>query len=186
MHTKQVFVMWTAAVLFALATYQLAMAQLPAQPRRLNLGRLLQQIERHALQAEQGCQQGNQQSCWMAQGWVQAYDMVQQAGDDCQQGDREACQILMQAEQLMRGSLGGGAQGPQYPSPSRLKPGRYPQERGGDDPREPADPGVCQKARQDYERCMSEAREALNATPPRFSSGTSLMATCRGFLDLCR
>jgi len=68
MRAKQVLVMWTAAVLFALATYQPAMAQLSAQPRMSNPDRLLQQIERNAMQAEQGCQQGNQPSCWMAQG----------------------------------------------------------------------------------------------------------------------
>ena len=68
MRAKQAFVMWTAAVLFALATYQPAMAQLSAQSRMLNSGRLLQQIERNAMQAEQGCQQGNQPSCWMTQG----------------------------------------------------------------------------------------------------------------------
>jgi hypothetical protein len=141
------------------------------------------------------CSAGDQRAC-LAAPRVQALgNQLAQAQQACVSGYQEACQMLAMAQQHLashmqqRGSMGMPL-GPTMPSgplrPPNLQPGREPRGLGGDDPRVPADPAVCQKAQQDYAKCMSDAREELYADPPRFSSGSSLMATCQRFLESCR
>jgi hypothetical protein len=100
----------------------------------------------------------------------------------CRQGNQKACDYLeLFAKQVLDGEWSFLLDA--KPSSGAPKQ-RSTDEEKADHPEEPrnqVDPAVCHKARQDYERCMQDAREA-----PGLSTAASLRMTCAKFLDLCR
>jgi hypothetical protein len=130
---------------------------------------------------EDRCAAGDESACSLKEELYELGDDLADATEDCRAGDWPSCQTV----KAVRDQLGRPGQAPAAPESGAPRPkprSTTPAARKGGY----ADAATCQKAQVNYEKCMSEAREMLHANPPRFSTGSSLMATCKGFLDLYR
>jgi len=146
---------------------------------------LKQQLAGTIDKLEQRCAAGDESACSLKEELYELGDDLADATEDCRAGDWASCQTVKAARDQL-GRMGQAPAAPESGAPRPKPRSTAPAVRKGGYSPGQADATTCQKARIDYEKCMSDAREMLNANPPRFSTGSSLMTTCKGFLDLCR
>ena len=115
------------------------------------------------------CRAGNRAACARAP-QVQAFgNQLAQVQQACARGNQRACQLADRAQEQVAALL----EQADAPGLDRYRRGQV-------------DPETCQAARREYERCMQEARERLNADPPRFTSYEAMRAICEEGLSRCK